>query len=384
MSDSESALDNEPNAFEGESSDGQRGSSSLQVSFESAESEGAEVEVISERIRPPPTFASDRHARYHSETSTSGRGEEPTHPSPRQGVTVVTPGNPRIPIGKPIRHLFGSLSSPKDGEVVFFTDVLKQGVRLPLQPAIQRILAHLGYAPGQYNPNFWVALMGVIIAFGLAGEGEPSYEQFSCLYSVTKSKSADHGGWVQANCLRAAERGHFVSRVPTSQKSWRNRRVLLSGDWESLSDRPVRFSVPTVFQITDRVKQPTPSREDIQKVERVRTKDPPTLQATAVGPSDTDLENQTLSHRLRQMETQVPHSGGHADPEELRRDITGKRLMFVDLEGPARTKRTRVPEQDRAIFVIEDDDEDEADPVNIACPPKAVQFANHMIVGSQM
>ncbi|CAL9024964.1 unnamed protein product [Prunus brigantina] len=101
--------------------------------------------VIGKRIRPPPTFgrgkvlqpnqavplgvvrcggscsstseyceflmgdtrASDRHARYHSETSTSGRGEGPTHPSPRQGVTVVTPGNPRIPIGKPIRHLFG-------------------------------------------------------------------------------------------------------------------------------------------------------------------------------------------------------------------------------------------------------------------------------------
>ncbi|CAL9018119.1 unnamed protein product [Prunus brigantina] len=106
-----------------------------------------------------------------------------------------------------------SLSKPKDGEVVFFTDVLLQGVRLPLQPAVQKILAMIGYAPGQFNPNFWVALMGVVTAFGMAGQGEPSYEQFSHLYSVTRSKTADHGGWVQANCLRGAERGHFVSKL---------------------------------------------------------------------------------------------------------------------------------------------------------------------------
>ncbi|CAL2265260.1 unnamed protein product [Prunus armeniaca] len=89
-----------------------------------------------------------------------------------------------------------SLSKPKDDEVVFFTDVLLQGVRLPLQLAVQRILAQIGYALGQYNPNFWVALIGVIAVFNIAEEGEPSYEQFSYLYSITRSKSADHGGWV--------------------------------------------------------------------------------------------------------------------------------------------------------------------------------------------
>lgn len=61
---------------------------------------------------------------------------------------------------------------------------------------------------------------------------------------------------------------------------------------------------------------------------------------------------------------------------EARRDVTGKRPMVVDLDGPTKMKRTRVPEQDKAIFVVEDDDEDEMDPVNITCPPKAVQFAN--------
>lgn len=43
--------------------------------------------------------------------------------------------------------------------------------------------------------------MGVTVAFGLAEEGEPTYEQFSYLYSVTKSKCTGHGGWVQANYL---------------------------------------------------------------------------------------------------------------------------------------------------------------------------------------
>lgn len=181
-------------------------------------------------------------------------------------VTIVHKGNPRVPIGVPKENLFGvdylepnqmterelaklrarycipnsvkmrilgpteSLSKPENSEVIFFTDVFQQGVRLPLQPTLQRILAQIGYAPDQYNPNFWVALMGVVTASGIGEEGEPSYEQFSYLYSITKSKSADHDGWVQVNCLWASKRGHFARAVPTSQKSGRNQRVLLSGD----------------------------------------------------------------------------------------------------------------------------------------------------------
>lgn len=161
-----------------------------------------------------------------------GRGDVVVEPSSRPVVTIVNRGNPRIPLGQPKEYLFGvdylepnkiterelakyraeyripslvkwripwptkSLTNPKDDEVVFFTDILQHWVRLPLQPSVQRILAHLGYAQCQYNPNLWVALMGVIVTFGLAEEGEPTYEQFSYLYSVTKSKCAGHGGWV--------------------------------------------------------------------------------------------------------------------------------------------------------------------------------------------
>ncbi|CAL2245636.1 unnamed protein product [Prunus armeniaca] len=108
-----------------------------------------------------------------------------------------------------------SLSNPK-GEVVFFTDVFKHGLRLLLRHSIQKILAAIGYAPGQFNPNFWITLLGTVTAFGIAGEGEPSYEQFAHLYSVTRAKSANQGGWVQSNCLSAGQKGHFVVGVPTS------------------------------------------------------------------------------------------------------------------------------------------------------------------------
>ncbi|CAL8136721.1 unnamed protein product [Prunus armeniaca] len=108
----------------------------------------------------------------------------------------------------------------------------------------------------------------------MAGEGEPTYEQFSHLYNITKSKCADHGGWVQANCLKAAERGHFVNAVPTSQKTWRKRRLLLSGDWESPSGHPVRFHISTTFQIAGKLKQSSATQAEVRQIERVRLKVP--------------------------------------------------------------------------------------------------------------
>ncbi|CAL9017857.1 unnamed protein product, partial [Prunus brigantina] len=362
---------------------------------------------------------------HQPEASTSGRGESAAGPSSRPKV------------------------SPKDGEVVFFTDVLLQGVRLPLQPAVQKILAMIGYAPGQFNPNFWVALMGVVTAFGMADQGEPSYEQFSHLYSVTRSKTNDHGGWVQANCLRAAERGHFVSHVPTSQKSWRNRRVLLSGDWESPSGSPVRFHIPTTFQIAGKLKQPVATQAELRQIDLVRARVPAVereypqflftanlIKAQLVNPAEMtderrdaekkrlsesskrrlmmglqgqkkkrsqpesvpipsaspDVDGLSLAERLRQMgpgsgpigPTAPGSSTGRGAPAEGASSIaTGKRVVTVDVDDEPPAKRGRQSEVPRAIFSVEDDD-DSTDPVTLACPSKAVQFANHMIKGPQM
>ncbi|KAI5319947.1 hypothetical protein L3X38_039655 [Prunus dulcis] len=253
MSDSESAFGSELNAFDGESSDWD--TSSEAASLEAEGGEDTDVEILGEEVNSIPTHGIGKGLmtgqplplaavykdgtragtfEHQPEASTSGRGEGVAGPSqPR--VTIIHRERSRIPVGVPKKTLFGvdylepnkitereleriraeylildsvkmripsrteSLSDPRNGEVTFFTDVLLKGVQLPLQPTVQKILAQIWYAPGQYNPNFWVALMGVIAAFVITEEREPSYEQFSYLYSITKSKSADHGGWVQAN-----------------------------------------------------------------------------------------------------------------------------------------------------------------------------------------
>ncbi|CAL2271185.1 unnamed protein product [Prunus armeniaca] len=83
-----------------------------------------------------------------------------------------------------------SLSNPK-GEVVFFTDVFKHGLRLPLRHLVQ---AAIGYAPGQFNPNFWITLLGTVTAF-------------DHLYSVTRAKSTDQGGGCSRTVCRRGRGG---------------------------------------------------------------------------------------------------------------------------------------------------------------------------------
>ncbi|CAL2246887.1 unnamed protein product [Prunus armeniaca] len=57
---------------------------------------------------------------------------------------------------------------PPEGCVMVFSAMYKHGKRLPLHPWVQMMLSRLGYAPGQYNPNFWSILHGVYIAWWLA------------------------------------------------------------------------------------------------------------------------------------------------------------------------------------------------------------------------
>lgn len=56
---------------------------------------------------------------------------------------------------------------------------------------------------------------------------------------------------------------------------------------------------------------------------------------------------------------------------------------MVDLEEEQVPKRGWQAEVLRAIFAAENDD-NLAEPVTLARPSKTVQFANHMILGSQM
>ncbi|CAL8174463.1 unnamed protein product [Prunus armeniaca] len=216
MSDSESFSEREPNAFDEESSEGLFDSDGEAAGPDAEDGSDTDVEILGEgpssvpihdigkglMTAPVPlsiVYSNGRHvglgmpgearASCQSEASTSGRGESAAEPSLRPRVSVVYPSNPRVLMGVPKELVFGvdylepnritereiarfraeyfipdsvgmripnpteSLSGPKDGEVVFFTDVLLQRVRLPLQPAVQRILTQIGYAPANSTPT---------------------------------------------------------------------------------------------------------------------------------------------------------------------------------------------------------------------------------------
>ncbi|CAL9006330.1 unnamed protein product [Prunus brigantina] len=157
---------------------------------------------------------------------------------------------------------------PPEGCVMVFSAMYKHGLRLPLHPWVQMMLSRLGYAPGQYNPNFWCILHGVYIAWWLAKRGEPSFEQFIHLYSVSRQQG--NFGWVQVNCRKAKERGYFIGQPPSSQKTWRNRWFFAFGDWECWPGQTVSNHVPTHFQSIGSVKCRPVSKEEEEEIELVR------------------------------------------------------------------------------------------------------------------
>ncbi|CAL2228810.1 unnamed protein product [Prunus armeniaca] len=101
---------------------------------------------------------------------------------------------------------------------------------------------------------------------------------------------------------------------------------------------------------------------------------------------EADLEDQTLADRLRQLNADLL---GRQRSVRLQAEVfllrgpPPKRPFTVDLDAEPAPKRGRQTELPRAIFAADNDDE-LADPVTLACPSNMVQFANHMILGSQM
>ncbi|XP_016648286.1 PREDICTED: uncharacterized protein LOC107880709 [Prunus mume] len=105
-----------------------------------------------------------------------------------------------------------------------------------------------------------------------------------------------------------------------------------------------------------------------------------------------DSEDQTIADRLRQLNTETASVGTAAVSSTPTRgqatDATtskaaSKRPVTVDLEAKPAPKWSRQGEVPRVTLAAEDDD-NSAEPFTIACPSKSVQFANHMILGSQM
>ncbi|KAI5333931.1 PREDICTED: LOC110764017 [Prunus dulcis] len=187
-----------------------------------------------------------------SEVSSSGQGD-----ASESGTVVVASAGMSVPVGFPLprRNKFSiyeleqlkvdfqipecvglrlptpteEARYPPEGFVMVFSAMFMSGLKLSLHPWVQMILARLGYALGQYNPNFWIILHGVFIAWWLAKHGESSFEQFMHLYSVSKQQG--NFGWVQVNYQKMKEIRYFIGHKPSSQKMWRNRWFLAFGDW---------------------------------------------------------------------------------------------------------------------------------------------------------
>ncbi|CAL8116864.1 unnamed protein product [Prunus armeniaca] len=134
MSDSESFSEREPNAFDEESSDGLFDSDVEKAGPDAEEGSDTDVEILGERPSPVPihgigkelmtapvplsiVYSDGRHVglgapgeasgSHQPEASTSGRGEPAAEPSNRRRVSVVYPGNPRVPMGVPKELVFG-------------------------------------------------------------------------------------------------------------------------------------------------------------------------------------------------------------------------------------------------------------------------------------
>ncbi|KAM2916013.1 hypothetical protein FF1_044984 [Malus domestica] len=155
-------------------------------------------------------------------------------------------------------------SEPPKGHVMFYTQTLMTlGVNLPLHPWLQRMLAFIGYAPGQLNPGFWDTLIGFYIIWMECGLGEPSFHQWRYCYKMRPVKACT--GYAECACRRERERVVFNKRK--SYCTWKKRWCFLYNDWEHAKGvTPERLTRGTI-------KLSGQELADVEKVLRVPKED---------------------------------------------------------------------------------------------------------------
>ncbi|CAL2238722.1 unnamed protein product [Prunus armeniaca] len=270
----------------------------------------------------------------------------------------------RMRIPRPLELL-----SDLENEVVFFTDVFKHGLRLPLRHSVQKILAQIDYALGQF-----------ILTYG----------QFSHLYSVMRAKSADQEGWVESNSLSAGQCRHFIVEVSSSQKTWRRHRVLVSGSWESAPGVIVERHIPTTFQTIVSLKRPTASKWEIEAIERVRSKIAEEYRFFKNLLGFVNLFKAGYEEVARVVSS-LEEEGWPSEAEDKattsgRRGFGGAgdcgRAPQGEKDGRSLGRHGGLPLSHRekaAILILDDEAEGDAEPVNVVCPRKVMPFVNYMI-----
>ncbi|CAN6555824.1 unnamed protein product [Malus baccata var. baccata] len=164
-------------------------------------------------------------------------------------------------------------SEPPKGHVMFYTQTLvTMGVNLPLHPWLQRMLAFIGYAPGNLNPGFWDTLIGFYIIWMECGLGEPSFHQWRYCYKMRPVKACT--GYAECACRSERERVVFNKRK--SYCTWKKRWCFLYNDWEHAKGVMPERRVPTHFQTVvtrGTIKLSGQELADVEKVLRVPKED---------------------------------------------------------------------------------------------------------------
>ncbi|BBN70398.1 hypothetical protein Prudu_1468S000100, partial [Prunus dulcis] len=244
MSESSDRESLDPPAFGGDDTESEEPSQYICSEEESSDTEGLVEGTIESRMIVPgvrglshPKILRINRARGHSEPGSSlasksrGGFEQP-------GITIRVCGYSR---GFGFRGLDSGRCSVAEAEYAYrsklaqlrkdFSDIpwmvrddfhryVSARLQTPFHPWVQMMLAKLGYAPGQYNPNFWILLHGVYIAWWLAGLGEPALSS-SCTSTPFPSNREILAGYRQLP--KGEGEGLFIGHKPTTQKSWRNR-----------------------------------------------------------------------------------------------------------------------------------------------------------------
>lgn len=78
--------------------------------------------------------------------------------------------------------------------IVLSIKFLESGLALPFPDTIQRLIHHIGLAPGELNPNVWWALASSIILWKREGFPSFSFREFQFCYSL-KHHPKPHEGF---------------------------------------------------------------------------------------------------------------------------------------------------------------------------------------------
>ena len=135
--------------------------------------------------------------------------------------------------------------------VCFFEAAFENDLCFSLHPFIKRVLQHFNVCPSQLSPNFWGALVGLLVIFRDKGLGIPRIALLLDLFSV---KEAAEG------FLYISKRSNaklIILDLSSSHKHWKEPYFFVSGrNWEyNPPDREDTLGIPTVWTTPENLRE---------------------------------------------------------------------------------------------------------------------------------